>query len=258
MSIKYSVFIKRFPENTIFVKLLNNELNHYGFQYNIGLNVDTIPFNPTGLCLSGGLYFTTIEYIEKYIKYGVNLAHIKLCDDAVFYCDPTGYKWKTNKFIITKIEQTQKICELAIKNNALALRYIKEQTEELCKLAVQKIGPALEYVKEQTEEICKLAIKNNVLALKFVKEQTEEICKFAIENNVLALKFVKEQTEEICKFAVKKNGKALEYVKQQTEEICKLAVSQDYHALKFVKEKTEEICELAVQQYCGAHNISHK
>jgi hypothetical protein len=181
MSLAYSAFISRFPKNTKFVKLLNNEKKHYDFQYKIGLNEDIIQFNPSGSCLSGGLYFTTYEHIEKFISYGMNIAYIQLCEDALFYCDPGNFKWKTNKFIITKIKQTEKQCKFTVQQNGFALKYVEEQTEEICKLAVQNNGLALEYVEEQTEEICKLAVKNNGYALRYVEKKTEELYKLAVQ-----------------------------------------------------------------------------
>ena len=140
MALKFSEFISKFPHNTKFVKLLNNKKKHFNFQFNIGLNEITIQFNPmlNWSCLPGSLYFTTSEHIDKFIGYGVNLAHIELCEDALFYCDLEGLKWKTNKFIITKIEQTEKICKLAVQQDGYALQFVKKQTEEICKLAVKK------------------------------------------------------------------------------------------------------------------------
>jgi hypothetical protein len=38
----YKSFVNKFPENTKFVKLLNNDFNHYRFQYKIRLNEDAI------------------------------------------------------------------------------------------------------------------------------------------------------------------------------------------------------------------------
>jgi hypothetical protein len=200
MSLKFSEFISKFPHNTKFVKLLNNEKKHYDFQYKIGLNEDTIQFNPKGTCLPGGLYFTTYEHIEKFIGLGMNRATIQLCEDALFYCDPEGFKWKTNKFIITKIEQT-------------------------CKLAVQQCGYALKYVKKQTEDICKLAIKTHSCALIYVKEQTEKLYKSAVKQNGLALRYVKKQMEEICKLAVQQNSDAL-ICKAPPTTLCYMSIPQ--------------------------------
>ena len=99
MSLTYNNFIK-IVGNQQFRKCLNNELTHYTFRYKIGLNEDTIPFNPSGSCKPGGLYFTTKEHINEYLDFGLNVALLELCEDAEFYIEPSGIKFKTNKFII--------------------------------------------------------------------------------------------------------------------------------------------------------------
>ncbi|EGT3944791.1 TPA: DUF4116 domain-containing protein [Clostridioides difficile] len=43
--------------------------------------------------------------------------------------------------------------EEAVKQNGLALEFVKEQTEEICLIAVRQNGLALEFVKEQTQEV---------------------------------------------------------------------------------------------------------
>ena len=148
MSLTYNRFIE-IVGNQQFQKCLNNELTHYTFQYKIGLNVDTIPFNPSGYCKPGGLYFTTTKYINEFFDFGLNIALIELCEDAQFYIEPNGTKFKTNKFIIKEIlPQTEELCVLAIQQNGLSLQYVQEQTEELGRLAVQQNGWALQYVQK--------------------------------------------------------------------------------------------------------------
>lgn len=83
-----------------FIKFINSNNNHFGFKYNIGLNIDIKQFDPTGSCTSGGLYFTEIKYAFKWMTYGTNIALIELCPDAIFYIDSCLTKFKTNKFII--------------------------------------------------------------------------------------------------------------------------------------------------------------
>ena len=56
----------------------------------------------------------------------------------------------------------------AVKQNGLALRYVKEQTPDICLAAVKQNGLALRFVKEQTPDICLEAVKQNGLALRFV------------------------------------------------------------------------------------------
>ena len=65
MSLTYTQFIEKVG-NQQFRKCLNNELKHFDFHYKIGLNEDIIPFNPSGSCKLGGLYFTTNEHISKF------------------------------------------------------------------------------------------------------------------------------------------------------------------------------------------------
>ena len=247
------LFNKLNGETKIF-KILNEDLYHNGFKYEIGLNIDFIDFNPTNESEAGGLYFCEERFICYYINLGIKIAIVGIPDDARVYVE--SKKFKADKIILSNIILLKDFdkfadpvfCTLAVQQNGLALQYVLKQTEELCKLAVQRNGLALKFVKEQTEEICKLAVQQYGMAIKFVKEQTEEICKLAVQQNGYALQFVKEQTEEICKLAIQQNVCALQFVKEQTDEICKLAVQQNGRALQLVKEQTEEICKLAVQQ----------
>jgi hypothetical protein len=228
MSLTYDQFIKKVGK-TEFRKCLNNELTHWNFQYKIGLNEDCLPFKPTGSCNPGGLYFTTAEYINDFLDYGLNIAVIELCTDAEFYIDPEGIKFKTNKFIIKEIlPQTEELCKLAIRQNANSLKHVQEQTNELCRMAIQQNIWALQYVQEQTDELCRLAVQQSGMVLEYVQKQTDELCKLAVQQNGLALKFVQEQTEELCRLAVQQNGMALLFVivKEQNYEICSLAARQ--------------------------------
>ena len=53
-----------------FYRPLRNNLNHNGFQWKIGLNIDTQPFDPTGTCKSGGLFFQNFQHLPKYLMAG--------------------------------------------------------------------------------------------------------------------------------------------------------------------------------------------
>jgi len=163
MSLTYQEFINKIG-NERFCKFINKGKKHSNLTYKEGINEDILSFNPNGSCTPGGLYFTNISNARHWINYGCYVVFIELCEDAIFYIEPCGTKYKTNKFKINKF------ISLDLKEN-------EEQTEEICKLAVQQDGYTLEYVKEQTEEICKLAVQQNGLALQYVKEQTEEINK---------------------------------------------------------------------------------
>lgn len=52
-----------------FYKILSEEEVQYGMKYHDGLNEDILPFNPTGSCMPGGIYFSR-EDILAFISYG--------------------------------------------------------------------------------------------------------------------------------------------------------------------------------------------
>ena len=103
MALTYDQFLNKIRKKTTFYKFLNDRKLHSGFQYKLGLNVDTIKFNPSGSCEPGGLYFSDNENIAKFTIFGNNIACITLLEDAQFYIDPEGDKYKTDKFYIEAI-----------------------------------------------------------------------------------------------------------------------------------------------------------
>jgi hypothetical protein len=179
--------------------------------------------NPTGSCTPGGLYFTTANKINEFLKFGLNIAVIELCTDAKFYIDPEGMKFKTNKFIIKEIlPQTDELCRLAVQQDGLLLQYVRNQTDELCRLAVQQDGRALQYVRVQTKELCRLAVQQDGRALQYVQLQTE---------NGLTSNYVQKKTKKLFEPAVqhiKQNDRTLHYVQKQTNKNCKPAVRQKW------------------------------
>lgn len=259
---------------SMYFKILHSSLNHHGFQYKEGLNVDTVPFNPNGRGQPGGLYFATEENILDFDRFGTLIADVEIPKSAKVHHE--GNCAKANKIIIKNIrplvdyinetpesamravhhcgsmlkhikKQTPELCLEAVKNYGCALQHVKEQTHEICLEAVKQHGHALFYVKEQTRKICSKAVKNHGMALRYVKEQTPELCLRAVQNDGHALMYVKEKTPEICLAAVKKNGSALLQVDNQTPEICLEAVKSCPDILGSVKEQTYEMCLIAVK-----------
>lgn len=240
--------------SVLYYKVVNYDLVHNDFTYCIGLNQDTEPFNPTGSCEPGGLYFTDLDNLGSFYNYGDMIAVIKLCEDSKVYQDPEGDKWKTDKFIIERIESmdgywtNEKFCLSAVKKNGWGLEYVENQTEEICLIAVKQNYHALQFVKDQTDAICTAALKKDGWALEYVNDQTERKCLLAVKKNHNALQFVERQTDAICLSAVKANGMALEFVQDKTNAICMEAVKQNSHSLEYVKKKTDALRLEAVKQ----------
>ena len=224
-----SVFNELYGE-TKFYKFLNDSHVHFGFEYVIGLNIDTKVFNPNKECSKGGLYFCDKSQCHiHWRRYGHKLASITIPDDARVYIEKN--KFKADRLIIDEITSFENVPDSfwidILQEDPLVLEMIKTQTDEMCESAVKRKSLVLRYIKNQTNKICKIAVQIDGYALRYVKNQTEEICRLAIEQDESAIEFVKDQTEELCMMAVQKDGYVLKYIHDQTSDICKAAVKQN-------------------------------
>lgn len=272
------VEFKRLIKGKTFCKLLNDKFCHHNFQYKLGLNIDKNPFNPTGECCIGGLYFIDIENIVEFMDYGNNLASIEIPDNARVYCERG--KYKADMFIINSIESpeeyldylprevihkimvkcqakffmfdmelakrivnyNQKLCEMAVGIYGNVIRYVEKQTPEMCLAAVEQNSDAIRFIREPTPEMYMVAVKKWGITLRDIKEPTPEICIVAVQQYPFALQHVGKQTPEICMAAIMKNSWALYFVREQTLELCLEAVKKDHNAICYVNEEFREIC----------------
>ena len=160
-----------------FHKVLKNSLCHYDFAYTAGLNVDTQPFNPSGTCSKGGLYFCEEEHLHLYLfSYGSICATVSIPDNALVYKEDT--KYKANKLILHDIQPITElplwldanVTKKIVQRNGFVIQYIKEPSEEVQRLAVQQNGFVIKYIKEPSEEVRRLAVQQNGHAIKYIKE----------------------------------------------------------------------------------------
>ena len=82
-----------------YYKITNKKENHRGLQYHDGLVVDPKPFNsnPIFSCVEGGIYFSTKEYIHRFLEYGCWIRPIRIPKDAKVIVDPSGDKYRADK-----------------------------------------------------------------------------------------------------------------------------------------------------------------
>ena len=195
--------------------------------------------NPDMCCKAIDQYNKILKYISNQ-TYELCLKAILLDSDNIEYV-----KDITSEFYI-------ELCKLAIHKNVSSIEYINKNLngyDEICMEAVKNNGLALRYIKNKTPEICMKAVKQNdtVFVLEIINNRTilnySEICMEAVKQNGLALQFIKdisiENFTEICMEAVKQNGLALEYIKNQTPEICTVAVNNTKRALYYVSKNIE-------------------
>jgi hypothetical protein len=83
-----------------YYKITNENECHRGLQYHDGLNIDTVPFNPSGDCEPGGIYYAK-EDILAFVSYGCWIRKVEIPTDARTYANPgTPVKWKSNKVFL--------------------------------------------------------------------------------------------------------------------------------------------------------------
>lgn len=89
----------------MYYKITNKDEKHHGHKYVDGLNDLNEPFSESGLCVPGGFYFTTDEYIHNFYKFGIYVREITLpFDDPDFKMKeiPEENIWRANKIILGK------------------------------------------------------------------------------------------------------------------------------------------------------------
>ena len=77
-------------------KVMNQEENHYGLQYRTGVNRDILPFNPSGSCKAGGIYYADENHICEFLGMGCWVREVTLLPESRVYADPNGNKYKTD------------------------------------------------------------------------------------------------------------------------------------------------------------------
>jgi hypothetical protein len=111
-----------------------------------------------------------------------NVHNVKHLSDRTPVVNTDINKVKVNGMYLQHIEnQTEELCEEAIKQNPSSFIYVKNQTPNLCFLAVKKNGMLLEHVIDQDETLCKYAMMQNSKAFRFVKNKTPDLCKLVAE-----------------------------------------------------------------------------
>ena len=102
-----------------YYKILNEKECHNNMQYKTGLNTDILPFNPSGDCKTGGIYFSR-EDILSFLSYGCWIRKVTLPKDEIVYENPgKPKKWKAHSvYLGRKYKITIKVIKRLISEGA--------------------------------------------------------------------------------------------------------------------------------------------
>ena len=117
-----------------YYKILNQEEDHKGMKYKSGLNEDILPFNPSGDCTSGGIYFAKDD-ILAFLDYGPWIRRVTIPEGEPVYENPgTPKKFKAHRVRLgRKFKINLKVIKRLVKQGAdihagddVALRWAAE------------------------------------------------------------------------------------------------------------------------------------
>jgi hypothetical protein len=244
-------------------KILKRNLNHYNYQYKLGLNILKEKFKPYGECEGGGLYFCDMKKFYLYNDYGPFVGILKLPNDAKIYVEED--KFKTDKFIIEKIvdkkefylddyydtENSFKIFEKLLFHIENPYYYLRKQTDEINWLCIRMYPKFLERIENPNIEIIKYCINRIPGLFYHLENKPYDLCLFACSLDYHCLNYVPSSliNNQLCETACRLDGNALEFVPSyfKTYELCKIACKSGNYALKFVPEnfKNYNLCKIA-------------
>jgi hypothetical protein len=151
-------------------KLLHKNLEHRGFKYKEGLNVDHVPFTAYGDCEPGGLYYTDFAHIGMWFNVDyVWIADVTVPADAHVHPGPRGDKWKADRIVLSNIrplgpflaQQTDDVLYQWLLNSADQVNFFKAITPQPPSLALKVVSESgcwLAHIDNPTLEMCVAAI----------------------------------------------------------------------------------------------------
>lgn len=197
-------------KDMIFVKLTNDIEKHNGFQFKDGLNIDTHNFYPHIERIQGGIYFTTMDEVHKWIHYVVT--------DNYYGCRRMKMKYIRNVII----PDDAKICMRRFLDNSSSY-FINDNGVEKC----------CYYNNEFT-----LYIKTDKMILESREEISRDIYMRAIDYKTSFFRFVPDHLKDVdmCTKVIKIDGCNLEYVPDDLKDlkICKHAVRNTEYAIRYI------------------------
>ncbi len=216
-----------------FVKVTNFECIHNGFKFKGGLNTDTIPFKTEWDCCAGGIYFCKLRDMARWLDY-TNACWI--WDVKIPEIDEKG-----NNVEVKHYENKSKASSIFLSNKRLIKDLDLWNNKEFQIEAVKQNGLAIRFIKDPNEELKLLSVKENGSAIRHIKDPSEEMKLEAIKQSGYAIQYIKDPSEELKLQAVKRDGYAIQYILNPSEELQLEAVSQNPLSIDFISNPSEEV-----------------
>lgn len=184
--------------------------------------------------------------------------------------DGNALKYASKKLI------TPELCEVAVKENGLALQFIPDRImrsasrnwiTEICKAAVSSNGQSLKYVPTEfmDSSIIELALLGNCkksrddYAIKYVPDNllTKELVYSAVEHFPEYLRDIPDKriTKKLSEVAVEHDGLAIRLIPHRlvSESLALAAIAQNAMAIRYIPQEyiTPELCRECFERECA-------
>lgn len=259
-----------------YYKIIREDLNHSGFRYKFGLNIDTKPFkeNKHG----SGLHYTTRDNIFQYLDKGDLVAEVeprgKIQKDE--YCFD-GEAWRTDKLFVKSMTMLEDwVATLSdeekaagLKKNGNLIKYIKDPSEEMQLAAVKSMYTSIRYIKNPSVKTQIAAIEQDCAAADYLKTTTPEAQAYYLD------KCVRDKTNRMWNYhrsdlpvnwdrwmathsedeiidVIKGDGNRIAYVENPSEKMKLAAVTTTGTSIRHIKDPSPAMQLAAIRQDCDA------
>lgn len=189
-------------------RIMNPDLVHHGFQWQLGDNVDTVPFKPERLCEAGGLHFTTLEQLSNFFIVPANvvtlmdhwLAEVTVdADEPVWEEQSTAATgWKAHRVTVKSLTRMRDVPQHERLTIALGCPVERQYNPEImaqmwaAAVAHNNMSLALLPAERQTDELVEVAVTHYPSSFRHVANQTFDVCCRAVSINPTCQKRIRD------------------------------------------------------------------
>ena len=214
-----------------FYKCINKEHKQMGFQWKIGLNIDTNKFYTTGTH-KAGLYFTNRDRIHNYLTYGNYICTLRIPDEATIVIDdPQGEACRADRLYLEKMtlikdfefwSDPEYCAKISPFNPKVSIYFKIDYNLHLDKCGIFLLFAGLS--ENLNQKKCLQAVKTygTILGNIPIEKRSEKVCLSAVKNDPAAVIYVpKNKLNNKIKYEViKKNPSYFTIIENPNEKMC--------------------------------------
>jgi hypothetical protein len=208
-------------------------MQHNGFHYKLGLNIDHRKFNRSE-CMAGGLHFCNAQSLGHWTFIGNLVADVTVptyVRTATF-----ENKYKADKIILSNIRRIADMTEWKkedfvhsmISASVGNIANVKDISDTMKNFIINKCGFAIKHLQGLTDDMKINAIRQNPWSIQFINAPTLEMMILAVTLDGETIKCIKEPLMEVQMSAIHNNWKVIRYIKNPSHEVYHTAMSHCY------------------------------